>query len=287
MFNTGYKELDYIFKGFKKEKLYVISSRPGVGMTSFSLNVLLNMTVLNYKTCFISVKEDDSNIKKRLISIISGIRYKRNPLPKEKEYFLSSLKILSHLSLNIESMKTIAQIETYLESHKYMIDCLFIDDLDTLKQNMKDKSNLDMIMKNLKDLSIKYNLSIILISSTSKRIELRKNKMPRPTDLISADNILKYVSNIIFIHRDSYYKKTYSIVNMESIAIIVTDPKVNDYRLCYLEFIHDIQRFYSKLFEYIYVDNIISNVKEELFLNKKNDNYLNDDKNWLINKSMI
>ena len=253
MIKTGYKEIDLINKGFENKKLYTLASRPALGKTNLALNMLINMTLLGYKAHYISTTSSTFDIKSRLASILSGIRYKRKRSEMENEILKRGINEINSLDLNVYNYDEVISIKHYLDRFSNEMDILFIDDLDGIINLNSNRLEVIDIVKTIKSYCLEYNIPIILISSVSRRVERRKDKVPRSGDLYYANILFKYVDKIILLYRNQYHEGIPS-VDKESALVIVTDPKVTDYRGVYLEYNNQAGRFYSKLAEQLYLD---------------------------------
>ncbi len=253
MITTGYKEIDIINKGFQKGKLYTIASRPALGKTNLALNMLINMSILKYRAHYISTTDSVIDVKKRMASILSGFRYKIKRTDIENDILKKGLNEVNTLDLQIYNYDDIISIKHHLDRFDKEIDILFIDDLNSLIDINNERLTPDEIVCALKSYSIEYNIPIILISCVSRRADRRKDKIPRSGDLNYASILFKYVDKIFLLYRNHYYEGIPTI-DKESALVIVTDPKVTDYRSVYLEYNNQAGRFYSKLAEQLYLD---------------------------------
>lgn len=89
---TGFPLLDdYLGGGLKLNRYCLLGGRPGMGKTSFALQLMLNMARLGTPIMFFSRETDKESILKRLICNIASIEeYRMNPV--SLEYFQKGVK---------------------------------------------------------------------------------------------------------------------------------------------------------------------------------------------------
>lgn len=75
---SGFESLDEIIQGFSKSDFVIIGARPGVGKTSFALNIANNMCrKQNRSVGFCTLKMSSKSITKRIILLNVGIEFRK------------------------------------------------------------------------------------------------------------------------------------------------------------------------------------------------------------------
>ena len=64
---TGFKDLDNLFNGLRGGDLIIVAARPGVGKTSFALNLAVNAAKLNTKVAFMSLEMGANQLIQRIL----------------------------------------------------------------------------------------------------------------------------------------------------------------------------------------------------------------------------
>ncbi len=64
---TGFKDLDDLFNGLRGGDLIIIAARPGVGKTSFALNLAVNAAKLNTKVAIMSWEMGANQMIQRIL----------------------------------------------------------------------------------------------------------------------------------------------------------------------------------------------------------------------------
>jgi replicative DNA helicase len=178
MIKTENKELNSFWSsGMKPGGLIVIAARPGMGKSSFLLSI---------------GKQISKNHKTQLISLESSIKYLRN------KNISSSILIDDTPGINLDRLsKIIGQNKPEL---------VLIDYLQLMNDNRED------LIQELKKITVKFNICLIVTSQISREPEYRSDKRPIINDLITSgklfnsDNI-SVIDNLTFFYRDQYYNR--------------------------------------------------------------------------------
>lgn len=229
---TGFNELDNLI-GQLNTGLYVIGARPGMGKTSFLLNIIANM-IANMHTkndiLFVSTNDSKQINLERLTSIISKIKIRviqNDEIISDEQLKLMDehpiLKMVNSNQLNIitfNGQPKIDKISSIIHQSKSPISILIIDCLqDFIKENESSfEIQIEDIMESLKVLASEQNIPIIISASIERTVEQRSNKMPISNDLIG--NVEKYADVLLFLIRPEYYQffdkneKTYANISV-------------------------------------------------------------------------
>ncbi len=162
-----------------KVGLTLVGGRPGVGKTTFLLNVTAQMLERNKNVFFVSLELGEESVKNYLLS--TGLNNQDN---------LSKLAIYDKPNFNIDDL---SDDETVVNS-----DLIIIDYLNLISYT-NDKS-LDYIVTQFKNISNHKNINIIASAQLSKGND--ESRIPSESDfMISEDVFSKYVDNSIFLYK--------------------------------------------------------------------------------------
>ena len=158
--------------------LTLVGGRPGVGKTTFLLNVTAQMLERNKNVFFVSLELGEESVKNYLLS--TGLNNQDS---------LSKLAIYDKPNFNIDDL---SDDETVVNSDLIVIDYL------NLIGYANDKS-LDYIVKQLKNISNHKNINIIVSAQLSKGND--ESRIPTESDLMISEDVLsKYVDNSILLY---------------------------------------------------------------------------------------
>lgn len=161
-----------------KVGLTLVGGRPGVGKTTFLLNVTAQMLERNKNVFFVSLELGEESVKNYLLS--TGLNNQDS---------LSKLAIYDKPNFNIDDL---SDDETVVNSDLIVIDYL------NLIGYANDK-NLDYIVKQLKNISNHNNINIIVSAQLSKGND--ESRIPTESDLMISEDVLsKYVDNSILLY---------------------------------------------------------------------------------------
>ncbi len=100
----------------------------------------------------------------------------------------------------------------------------------TKSKSLSRDNEVEEILKELKLLARELNVSIIVTSQLSRKPEERDDKRPVITDFTNtASSISNYADKILFLYRDSYYKKKKE--NKSNITEIIVAKNENGKKL--------------------------------------------------------
>ncbi|MBX0312349.1 MAG: replicative DNA helicase [Sulfurihydrogenibium sp.] len=213
---SGFYELDMLTSGFNGGELIIIGARPGMGKTSFALNIAYNVALAEKNVLFFSLEMGEKQISLRTCSMISGI-----PVVKIKNGFLNDEeveKIVNSYVENGDALKRITLIDdvSYLSDiikiaySEENVDLVIIDYLQLIKTKNKYQmryQELADIVNSLKFLSKDLNIPVIALAQVNREVERKADKRPTLADLRESGDIEAAADMVMFIHREGYYKK--------------------------------------------------------------------------------
>lgn len=212
---SGFAKLDKEISGLNKGEFIIIAGRPGMGKTSFALNIAMNIAK-SHKVLFFSLemrieqlalKAIDSELGEKLIES----DFQRNSNQKLKR----ALENLCRLNLYIDDKaeETVTKINSKLKKEKN-VEIVFIDHLQLILGNNKNKTRtLEMseITRDLKILARKHDIPIVCLSQLSRASETRIDKKPLLSDLRESGSIEQDADVVLMLYREWYYDKSEKI----------------------------------------------------------------------------
>jgi len=204
----GYKsffdDLDSILQGFQTSDLIIVSGRPSMGKTAFSLNIAKNITEnYNIPVIIFSLEMSRQQIIYRFISSEAQVNSNRLKSAKMTSYewlnLTKSMKKISDLPLYIDDNPNLNLNDIRIKLKKIFIEknetgIVIIDYLQLMKLPVKLENRvqeISYITRNLKTLAKEFNIPIILLSQLSRNVESRINKRPMLSDLRESGCLVK------------------------------------------------------------------------------------------------
>ena len=207
---TGFFDLDDLTDGLHNGELTVIGARPGVGKTTFSLQIAENISRKNKNICFVSLEMSENQLIQKLLSLRTGInsrKIRNGDLSQEQLEQLSvECGAISDLKFNIlTKANTIQQIEINARRLKNQnkLDLLVIDYLQLLRNNGKFNSReqeVADISRTLKLLSLELEIPIIALCQLNRNANRSE---PTLADIRESGAIEQDADNVIFLYQEN------------------------------------------------------------------------------------
>jgi replicative DNA helicase len=226
---TGFTKLDELTGGWHNNELTIIASRPSIGKTSFSINLMLNLLRKQYTVLFFSIEMSSQQILLKFLSHISNISYNKirshNLDNKEKEDLEISIDTLNNLNLYIcdNANININEIESYskefLRRNNLKLDFIFIDYLQLIRMNNFSSSDSVMhsignICRILRHISRNLNIPIVVLSQLNRMADVSNTNSF--SHLKSSGSIEESADNIFFLLRYYEDKNAFNQTNNSS-----------------------------------------------------------------------
>ena len=217
--STGLPDVDSAISGLNNSDLILLAARPGMGKTSFALNVLLQVGKFSGKTAvFFSLEMSREQLCMRLIS---------------NEAFVDNKKLVTG-RLTDEDWDKVALAAAALGRSKILIDdnpslsvadmnakCRRVEDLGLVvidylqlmqsaggKQKYAGENRQQVvsdISRALKIMAKELNVPVVCLSQLSRGPESRQDKRPMLSDLRESGAIEQDADIVMFLYRDDYY----------------------------------------------------------------------------------
>jgi replicative DNA helicase len=216
--STGFSDLDRIIHGLKPGSLAVVASRPSMGKSSFTLNIATHVAMdKKAPVLMFSMELSKQQVAARLVASIGNIEmssFHEGRLDADFQMKitdtaarLDDIPLLIDdtpcLSANAICIKTNKVIEQYGKLSLIVIDGLHMM-LEPDAENEGTDQEYGVVMSSLRKLARETNTPIILLSPLQRKLENRKDKRPRLSDLPSSV-VAQYADLLIFLYRDECY----------------------------------------------------------------------------------
>jgi len=215
--STGFKKLDELITGLFKGEMIVFGGRPGMGKTTFAINLMVNISRQNIPCLYLTYDTEMKVLSSKLMSCLSSIDTLnfREDIDSEKEIdkLFDAKAELEKLPIYLFPPTTerfpdfLAKLKSSLINNK--IQVLFIDTLQLLtSHHLKGSQNatINFVLEKLKQITTELGIITILFSQLNRNVENRGGeKKPLLMDLRSSGTIEELADKIIFIYRAEYY----------------------------------------------------------------------------------
>jgi replicative DNA helicase len=224
--STGFYRVDAKMAGLHEGELTIVAARPGVGKTSWVLNIAANVSTREILpqqgVAVFSLEMPKEQLVMRL-----ACSEARVDLGKTRQGFLSdrdwkeltaSTAAILDWPIYINDTPAISLLELEAETRTLMAECepkgiriclVIVDYLQLMTgdQGGSRENEISSISRGLKRIAKKLSVPIIALSQLNRAIETRggKDKRPQLSDLRESGAIEQDADNIIFIYREDYY----------------------------------------------------------------------------------
>ena len=213
--STGLSAVDRKISGLNKSDLILLAARPGMGKTSFVLNIASNVAAKTGKAvCIFSLEMSAEQLVNRMISseaLVDSYSLRKGSLSEEDwdslaiaASRLSSCNILIDDTSGITVTGMKAKLRRVPDLGMVVIDYLQLMQSDRRVDNrVQEVAEISRAMKIMaKDLMV----PVICCAQLSRGPESRTDKKPMLSDLRDSGAIEQDADVVMFLYRDEYYK---------------------------------------------------------------------------------
>lgn len=213
---TGFTLLDSITSGLNKSDLIIIAARPGMGKTSFAMNIATNVARHSEKEVVtFNLEMSKEQLATRILSteaLVDSNSLRNGRISGDDWVKLAtSAGYLSTLTLYIDdtASMTVQQMKAKLRRTKNL-GLVIIDYLQLMESTSRSDNRvvvISEITRQLKVMAKELNVPVILLSQLSRAVESRNDKRPMLSDLRESGSIEQDADIVLFLYREAYYNK--------------------------------------------------------------------------------
>lgn len=217
---TGFVDIDRRTAGLHPAELILIAARPGMGKTSFALNIAENAAIRSgKKVAIFSLEMPGIQIANRLLSSqakVSSEKLKKGNL-RDDDWgkIADAFAKLSQANIYVDDTSSITVTEIGARCRKLMLerglDLVVIDYLQLMSASSSSsggnrQQEISEISRTLKILANDLNIPVIALSQLSRASEKDKRE-PVLSDLRDSGAIEQDADIVMFLYREGYYKE--------------------------------------------------------------------------------
>ena len=213
---TGFSELDRVLAGMGKTDLILVGARPGMGKTSFALNIATNVAKMTKKkVCIFSLEMSAEQLVNRVLSseaLVNSYALRTGELtPEDWEHLAVAAGEMSGCDILIDdtSGMTVTAMKAKLRREKNLgmvvIDYLGLMQGDSHIENRVQE--VSAISRSLKIMAKELEVPVVCCAQLSRGPESRSDNRPQLSDLRDSGAIEQDADTVIFLYRSEYYKK--------------------------------------------------------------------------------
>ena len=213
---TGFAELDKRMAGLQPSDLILVAARPGMGKTSFALNIATHAAIHhNIPVAIFSLEMSKEQLSTRILcseSYISSEKMRVGDLgPEEIPKLVQTAEMLSKAPIYIDDTPGITMSEIRSKCRrlklKNQLGIVIVDYLQLMLGSGKGNRQEDVAdnSRMLKILAKELNVPVITLSQLSRAPEQRSDHRPVLSDLRESGSIEQDADIVMFLYREDKY----------------------------------------------------------------------------------
>ena len=212
---SGFHGLDTVLSGLNKSDLILIAARPGMGKTTFAMNIAANVALKqpDIDIAAFSLEMSAPQIVSRMLcadAFITSDKLRTGHLdPEEWGKLAQTAQRLSatHIYLDDTAGITVSQIKAKARRLKNL-GLIIIDYLQLMTSGGRIENRvqeISQITRSLKIMAKELDVPVICCSQLSRAAEQRQGHRPMLSDLRESGSIEQDADIVLFLFRDDYY----------------------------------------------------------------------------------
>ncbi|MBQ7727681.1 MAG: replicative DNA helicase [Clostridia bacterium] len=214
---TGFSSLDKVLAGIGKSDLVLIGARPGMGKTSFALNIATNVAKQNHDKAIaiFSLEMGANQLVERVLSseaLVDSYSIRTGKLTPEEwtnlAHACDSLYGLNNVLIDDTSGQTVTAIRAKLRRIRQPLAMVIIDYLQLMQGETHTDNRVQEvadISRSLKILAKDMDCPVLCCAQLSRGPESRTEKRPMLSDLRDSGAIEQDADIVMFLYRPEYY----------------------------------------------------------------------------------
>ncbi len=209
---TGFESIDRILSGMRGGDLLVLAARPGIGKTSFALNVAVNAAKQGTSVAFFSLEMPSEQLIQRIMCTEARVNLKKMRTgtlnPADWQQLVKACNTLSKLDFFIDDSSALSVMELRAKARRQLHNAgeglIVVDYLQLMESHTGSRDrHLEVaeFSRGLKVLAKELNVPIIALSQLSRRVDDREGKRPQLSDLRESGSIEQDADVVMFIDR--------------------------------------------------------------------------------------
>ncbi|MDD5016858.1 MAG: replicative DNA helicase [Eubacteriales bacterium] len=228
--STGFKLLDKKLSGLQGSQLIVVAGRPGMGKTSFALNIAQHIAVRqNIPVAIFSLEMSSDQLAIRMLcseALVDSQKTRTGGLTDDDfDKLAEAVNVLGQSPVYIDDSPAITVLEMQAKARRLKqengLGLIVIDYLQLMTgkgRRENRQQEISEMTRSLKIMAKELNIPVMLISQLSRESEKRESKRPMLSDLRESGSIEQDADVVIFLHRDNYYDKEASNISKVIVA---------------------------------------------------------------------
>ena len=214
---TGFRHLDRVLTGLNRSDLIIIAARPGVGKTSFALNIASNIAKSDNdcSIAFFSLEMTTNQLAARILSSEASVAsqsFRTGEMqPDDWVRIAQTTDMLARSNLYLDDTSGISVNEIKAKARRLKnLGLIIVDYLQLMGGSGRSESRVQEISditRAFKIMGKELNVPIVLLSQLSRSNE-KQARRPMLSDLRDSGSIEQDSDIVMFLHRERQNDET-------------------------------------------------------------------------------
>jgi replicative DNA helicase len=219
---SGFRDFDQLTAGLQPSDLIIIAARPGMGKTSYALNIARNVARRfqepQQSVAIFSLEMSKEQLALRMLCAeaeIDSNNLRRGYIEKrEWGRLVNAANDLSDLPIYIDDSPGLSALDIRAKARRLQAEhglgLIIIDYLQLLRGRGRIENRqqeISEISRSLKALAKELKIPVMACAQLSRAVEQRGDRIPQLADLRESGAIEQDADLIAFIYRDEVYNK--------------------------------------------------------------------------------
>lgn len=218
---STFNSLDHLLHGLQKSDMIICAARPGMGKTSFCLNIAQNAAVKDkVPVAIFSLEMSKEQLVLRLLSaeaLVDQSKIRQGTVSQDEfNSLVEGASRLQEAPIFIDDTPGINIMEIRGKARRlkaeHGLGLIIIDYIQLMSSATNRKSDnrqqeISDISRNLKLLARELDVPVLALSQLSRAVEQTPDKKPNLSHLRESGSLEQDSDVVLFIYRDSYYNE--------------------------------------------------------------------------------
>lgn len=225
---TGFSDLDRVLVNLGPGDLVLVGARPGMGKTTFAMNVGTNVARRSGKAvCVFSLEMSAMQLVLRMIAseaLVDSHKLRSGELDSDDwNRIAQTVCVLAECSIFIDDTTniTVTNMKAKLRRIKNL-GFVVIDYLQLMRGETHTDNRVNEvgdISRNLKIMAKELGVPVMVCAQLSRASEKREDKRPMLSDLRDSGAIEQDADMVLFLYRDEYYNNAEQALSTAEVIV--------------------------------------------------------------------
>ena len=208
---TGFVDLDKRTAGLHGSEFVLIAARPGIGKTTFAINIAQNVAIATkLPVAIFSLEMPGVQLANRMLAseaMVTGEKLKRGDLKdNEWERIGKAFDVLSKTQIYIDDTSSIRMTDIAARCRRLKAEkglgLIVVDYIQLMQTTNKDRQQgISEISRMLKILAKDLDVPVIALSQLNREVE-KQSREPRLSDIRESGSIEQDADMVMMLHRE-------------------------------------------------------------------------------------